>query len=95
LLNVESGDGLVLTFKRVDASVGEATLTVQFADGLDFANGSEIVIGAEGPVGSPPPGVTVDVVGNGPAADDITVTIPATYAGPSGRLFGRLSATMP
>lgn len=95
LLNVESGDGLVLTFKRVDASVGEATLTVQFADGLDFANGSEVVIGAEGPVGSPPPGVTVDVVGNGPAADDVTVTIPGSYADPGGRLFGRLSATMP
>jgi hypothetical protein len=95
LLNVESGDGLVFTFKRVDASVGEATLTVQFADDMDFVNGNEVVVGAGGSVGSPPPGVTVDVVGNGSAADDITVTIPASYAGPNGRLFGRLKATMP
>jgi hypothetical protein len=96
LLNMDVDDGkLIFTFKRIDESEGKATLKAQFSNDLFVADTHEITIGASGPGGSPPLGVTVEVTENAAAADDVIVTIPATYASPDGSLFGRLQATQP
>ncbi|MGB1129788.1 MAG: hypothetical protein ACPG4K_07045 [Haloferula sp.] len=97
LLNVEvdGSNNLIFTFKRIDDSEGQATLKVQFSNDLFDSDNQEVTIGASGPDGVPPVGVTVDIVENGAAADDVTVTIPASYGDPDGKLFGRLQATQP
>jgi hypothetical protein len=93
-MNVDGGK-LIFTFKRLDESEGDATLKVQFSNDLFAADNHEVIIGAGGPGGSPPLGVTVEVIENGAAADDVRVIIPATYASSNGRLFGRLRASQP
>ena len=85
----------LFNFQRIDASEGVATLKVRFSNDLFAADNHEVTIGAAGPQGTPPAGVTVQVVENGTAADAVTVTIPGSYAGPNNRLFGRLQATVP
>ena len=96
LLNMDANDGrLTFTFKRIDESEGEAALIVQFSNDLFVTDTQEVSIGASGPGGDPPLGVTVEVAENADAADDIIVTIPATYASPGGGLFGRLQAIRP
>jgi hypothetical protein len=92
-LAVDGSRNLVFTFQRIDESEGRATLTILFSNDLFVSDNHEVTIGASGPQGSPPSGVTVQVVENGSAADTVTVTIPASYAGSNHRLFGRLRAT--
>ncbi|MCH7224626.1 hypothetical protein [Haloferula sp. A504] len=94
-MEVDGSRNLIFTFQRIDDSEGEATLKVQFSNDLFVADNHEVMIGASGPEGVPPSGVTVDVVENADAPDDVTVTIPASYGDPDGRLFGRLEATQP
>jgi hypothetical protein len=95
LLNVaaDASRNLVFTFRRLDASEGEATLKVLFSNDVFVSDNHEVTIGAAGALGTPPAGVTVEITENGSAPDTITVTIPAAYSGPTQRLFGRLRAT--
>jgi fibronectin-binding autotransporter adhesin len=82
---------LVLTFKRVDASITEATLTAEWD--VDLAGSWTSVPINETAAGTYnyPYGVTVTVVTNDAASDDITVRIPRTNA-VDGKLFARLKA---
>ncbi len=82
--------GLTLTFNRVEASIGNATLTVQWDDNLD-GTWTDVPVTQAG--GSYANGVTVGV--NQTATPDaVTVVIPASNA-PNGKVFARLRATMP
>jgi len=88
---VVTESGLSITFTRADDS--EEAAACYIAYGTDLDTWSEVVVG---PVSSGPnsDGVTVEVVENGSAPDEITVTIPASLA-PQGRLFARLKAVIP
>ena len=92
---VDASRNLVFTFRRLDESEGVVTLKVEFSNDLFAADNHEVTIGAAGPLGTPPAGITVEVTENSGAPDAITVTIPAAYSGPTQRLFGRLRATRP
>ena len=66
-----------------------------FSNDLFISDNHELTIGAAGPLGAPPAGVTLEIIENSGAPDQITVTIPASYSGSTQRLFGRLQATKP
>ena len=85
---------LQLTFKRVDASVTETTLTAEWD--VDLAGTWTSVPVNETAAGTYnyANGVTVTVVTNDAAPDDITVRIPRSNA-VGGKLFARLKATQP
>ncbi|MEK7951805.1 beta strand repeat-containing protein [Luteolibacter soli] len=84
--------GITMSFKREEDSIGAVTVTVEYGTTLATWPGS-VAIGAasSGPDGN---GVTVNVNAV-PDPDNVTVTIPASNAGGSGRLYARLKATMP
>ena len=85
-----SGD-LVLTFTRLEASISESTLVVEF--GTDLATWpKQVTIGATGS-GQDANGVTVGI-DTAATPDAVTVTIPSSQAA-GGKLFTRLKATKP
>lgn len=94
-MTVDASRNLVFTFRRIDESEGLATLKVLFSNDLFISDNHELTIGAAGPLGAPPAGVTLEIIENSGAPDQITVTIPASYSGSTQRLFGRLQATKP
>ncbi|GAA5484758.1 beta strand repeat-containing protein [Haloferula sargassicola] len=80
----KSGNNLVMTFKRSDASEGDVAASLQYGSGL--ASWTTVTVpAANGTSG----GVTFTVVENGTDPDDVTATIPA---GGSAKFFGRLQA---
>ncbi len=84
-LNVTS-TSFVFTFDRLDDSETDTAQTFQY--GTTLGAWTEVMIGAA-PSGPDVNGVTVGVVENGSAPDNITVTVPK---GPNTKLFGRLQA---
>lgn len=85
LISVTTGTGLALGFSRAAASVGQATLAVEWTN--DLALWKRVPIGA---VSSGPDayGVTV-TIDTASTPHQVTVSIPAANA-PGGRLFARL-----
>jgi hypothetical protein len=85
--------GLTFVFNRVDASIGEASISIGYS-----TDAFENDINTVGPI--PTSGTNVDIgngvlatiVDNG-ATDTITVVIPASLGNPGGSLYGRLLAT--
>ncbi len=86
-----TADGLTLVFGRAANSVGETTLSVEWGSDLDGGFANSLVIGTTdvGPSGDNPT-IAIDA----PAAGQVTVNIPAANA-TDGKLFARLTATMP
>ena len=85
-----SGD-LVLTFTRLEASISESTLVVEF--GTDLATWpKQVTIGATGS-GPDVNGVTVGI-DTAATPDAVTVTIPSSQSA-GGKLFTRLKASKP
>ncbi len=90
-LEGSTGGGLTLTFTREEDSVGEATLLVQLNTDIDSA-WNDVTVGA---TSSGPDANDVTVtIDTGTDPDTVTVNIPASNA-PTGKIFARLSATMP
>jgi fibronectin-binding autotransporter adhesin len=86
--------GLTLTFKREDESVADATFVLQWDADL-IAPWTVVPLDATaGGVHNYANGVTVTVVENGAAPDDISVNIPAAN-GVNRKLFARFQASMP
>jgi autotransporter-associated beta strand protein len=86
---------LILTFKRVDASVTETTLTAEWhIDLVGIWTSVPITRTTDGTdtLGN---GVTLTVASNDAAPDDITIKIPRINAAPGAKLFARLKATKP
>ena len=82
--------GLTLVFDRVDESVGEVTLEVEYGSDLSgFPSGSFDVDTDQSPNAD---GVTLSVTDNG-ASDELEVNIPASNASADGELFGRIKVT--
>lgn len=78
-----NGANLLLTFKRLDLSETDTTITIQYSTDLgtwtDF-----VTLGAES-------AGAVTIVENGAGLDDVTVAIPLSYA-VNGKLFSRVKA---
>jgi fibronectin-binding autotransporter adhesin len=85
---------LQLTFKRVDASVAETTLTAEWDVDLVGTWTSVPINQTAAGTYNLPNGVTVTVVTHDAAPDDITVRIPRSNA-VGDKLFARLKATQP
>ncbi len=85
-----ASDGLTLAFTRDEASLGSATLAVQWSNSLGGA-WTDVPVEQNG--GSYPNDVTV-TVNQSTTPDAVSVHIPATHAA-NGRLFARLQATLP
>ncbi|MEO5916252.1 MAG: autotransporter-associated beta strand repeat-containing protein [Luteolibacter sp.] len=83
-------NGLTLTFTREEASLGNATLIVQWDDNLDGIWTDVPVVQAGGSYAN---GVTV-AVNQTATPDAVTVHIPASNA-VDGKVFARLRATLP
>ncbi len=79
----------VYTFKRSDASEAEVALHFEWGTTLATWPNTSVVSAANS--GPDAKGVTIGVVENGAAPDDITVTVPRTNA-VNGKIFGRLRA---
>ena len=86
---------LQLAFKRVDAAVSETTLTAEWDVDLAGIWTSVPVNATTAGIHTYDNGVTVTVVTNDAAPDDITVKIPRSNAAPGTTLFARLKATQP
>ncbi|MFM2171579.1 MAG: hypothetical protein RI957_1808, partial [Verrucomicrobiota bacterium] len=78
-----NGANLLLTFKRLDLSETDTTITIQYSTGLgtwtDF-----VTLGAES-------AGAVTIVENGAGLDNVTVAIPLSNA-VNGKLFARVKA---
>lgn len=83
-----TGDDVVVSFGRIDASESSATLIVQWS--TDLATWNDIPVGT-GNSGPDPNGAVVSIDENGPDPDAVTVSLPRAN-GPAGRLFVRLMA---
>lgn len=86
-----SGSTFVFNFSRLDESLGNTTLTFQYGSTLTGwtdvvvpASGAPVVVGA----------ATITITGGTPT-DGVSVSIPKTEAGATGKLFGRLQITQP
>ena len=80
---------LTLTFTRLEASIGETTLALEYDTDLVDAFANTFTIDADG--GTDANGVTVSI-DQGATPDEVTVIIPAALA-PDGSMFTRLKAT--
>lgn len=83
--------GLALNFTREEASIGQATLIVEYDTNLDSTWANQVVVDQDG--GSFPNGVEV-TVNQAATPDAVSVQIPVTNA-PGGKIFARLRATLP
>ncbi len=84
---------LVFKFKRKDASEGVINLIFEWSTDLAFTATKSLAVGT---TNSSVNGISVTIAENTPdaATDDVTITVPATE-GLTGKLFGRLRATIP
>lgn len=80
-----NGD-LKLQFNRLEASIGQATLAVEYSATLATGSWTTVTIGATGG--------GIVAIDTAATPDAVTVTIPAANA-VNGRIFARLKATMP
>ncbi|MCX6874665.1 MAG: autotransporter-associated beta strand repeat-containing protein [Verrucomicrobia bacterium] len=84
--------GLTLTFTREEASIGQATLIVEYGAALTSWPKSA-TIGATG-AGVPDLNGTAVTINTAGTPDEVTVNIPTTNAS-NGKLFARLKAILP
>ena len=84
-----SGSTFVFDFNRLDESLGNTVLTFQY--GSNLAGWTDVVV----PEGGGPVGAATITVTPGTPADGVSISIPKTEAGVTGKLFGRLKVTQP
>jgi hypothetical protein len=89
LISLDTTDGLTLAFTRDEASLGVASLAVQWATDL-AGNWSDIPVSQSGGIYLNGVSVSVD---ESTLPDAVTVRIPSAIA-PDGRLFVRLKAVL-
>jgi hypothetical protein len=82
-----SGGSLIQTFTRVEASIPETALTIEYGSSLTSWPKS-VTVGAD-TAPADPNGVTV-TVNSGPTPDGVVVTIPSTGNAVGGKLFARM-----
>ena len=85
-----ASNGLTLTFKRLEASIDQSTLVLEYSTSLTSNSWTDVTIGA---VSSSSGGVDVTVTPGSPS-DTVSVHIPASKTS-GGKVFARLKATQP
>ncbi|MEI6654839.1 MAG: autotransporter-associated beta strand repeat-containing protein [Verrucomicrobiota bacterium] len=88
--SASASGGLTLTFKRLEASITQSTLVLEYSTSLTSNSWTPVTIGA---ASSSSDSVDVTVTPASPS-DTVSVHIPASKA-PGGKVFARLKATQP